>query len=35
MPNSFIPRDWQDRLFRQYQTNPKKDYLVEACTSAG
>ena len=35
MLNSFVPRDWQDRFVRQYQTNPQKNYLLEACTSAG
>lgn len=35
MPKEFVPRDWQDRFVRDYQTNPKKNFLVEACTSAG
>lgn len=35
MPKGFIPRDWQDRFVRDYQTNPKKNFLAEACTSAG
>ena len=35
MPKEFVPRDWQDRFVRDYQTNPKKNFLMEACTSAG
>lgn len=35
MPKNFVPRDWQERFVRAYQTNPKKNFLVEACTSAG
>ena len=35
MTNSFRPRDWQDRMVREYQTNLKNNFLVEACTSAG
>ena len=31
----FEPRDWQDRFVREYQTNTKKNSLLEACTSAG
>ena len=31
----FEPRDWQDRFVREYQTNTKKNFLLEACTSAG
>lgn len=33
--SSFQPRDWQDRLVREYQTHTKKNFLLEACTSAG
>ena len=34
--NSFQPRDWQNRLIiEEYQTNIKKNFLLEACTSAG
>jgi superfamily II DNA or RNA helicase len=35
MPERFVPRDWQDRFVREYQTNPKKNFLVEACTASG
>ena len=35
MSNSFVPRDWQERFVREYQTNTKKNFLLEACTSAG
>ena len=35
MTNSFIPRRWQASLVRDYQTKGKKNYLVEACVSAG
>ena len=35
MSSPFIPRDWQERFVRQYQTNPKKNILLEACTAAG
>lgn len=35
MTNSFTPRDWQDRFVREYQTNAVKNFLLEACTSAG
>lgn len=35
MSHLFIPRDWQERFVRQYQANPKKNTLLEACTSAG
>lgn len=35
MASNFSPRDWQDRFVRDYQTQLKKNFLVEACTSAG
>jgi superfamily II DNA or RNA helicase len=35
MPERFVPRDWQERFARAYQTNLKKNFLLEACTSAG
>ncbi|WP_013320675.1 DEAD/DEAH box helicase [Gloeothece verrucosa] len=35
MGHPFIPRDWQERFVRQYQTNPKKNTLLEGCTAAG
>lgn len=35
MSNSFVPRDWQERFVREYQTKTKKNFLLEACTSAG
>ncbi|WP_414549234.1 DEAD/DEAH box helicase [Anabaena sp. CCY 0017] len=35
MPEAFAPRDWQERFVRAYQTNLKKNFLLEACTSAG
>ncbi|OCQ99345.1 hypothetical protein BCD64_12420 [Nostoc sp. MBR 210] len=35
MPEGFAPRDWQERFVRAYQTNLKKNFLLEACTSAG
>jgi superfamily II DNA or RNA helicase len=35
MPQEFIPRDWQDRFVREYQTNTKKNFLLEGCVSAG
>ena len=35
MPLCFVPRDWQERFVRAYQTNLKKNYLLEACTSGG
>lgn len=35
MPKRFVPRDWQERFARAYQTNIKKNFLLEACTSAG
>ncbi|MFM6453824.1 MAG: DEAD/DEAH box helicase, partial [Planktothrix sp.] len=35
MSHLFNPRDWQERFVRQYQANPKKNTLLEACTSAG
>ncbi|MEH1771822.1 DEAD/DEAH box helicase [Nostoc sp.] len=35
MPLCFAPRDWQERFVRAYQTNLKKNFLLEACTSAG
>jgi len=35
MPEEFVPRDWQDRFARAYQTNLKRNFLLEACTSAG
>ncbi|NEQ68157.1 MAG: DEAD/DEAH box helicase family protein [Symploca sp. SIO2D2] len=35
MSQNFVPRDWQERFVREYQTNPKKNFLVEACTSSG
>ncbi|HBQ99298.1 MAG TPA: hypothetical protein DD761_12420 [Cyanobacteria bacterium UBA11691] len=35
MAAKFVPRDWQDRFVRDYQTNLKKNFLLEACTSAG
>lgn len=35
MPQGFPPRDWQERFLRDYQTNLKKNFLLEACTSAG
>jgi superfamily II DNA or RNA helicase len=31
----FQPRDWQDRAARAFQTDLKKNYLLEACISAG
>jgi superfamily II DNA or RNA helicase len=31
----FQPRDWQDYCLRAYQTDLKKNYLVEACIAAG
>ncbi|MEC4813045.1 MAG: DEAD/DEAH box helicase family protein [Scytonema sp. PMC 1069.18] len=35
MSKKFVPRDWQDRKVRAYQINLKKNFLLEACTSAG
>ncbi|MDJ0743709.1 MAG: hypothetical protein QNJ32_10140 [Xenococcaceae cyanobacterium MO_167.B27] len=35
MVNPFTPRDWQERFVRDYQTNTQKNFLLEACTSAG
>lgn len=35
MTEVFVPRDWQERFVRAYQTNLKKNFLLEACTSAG
>jgi superfamily II DNA or RNA helicase len=35
MPQEFVPRDWQERFARAYQTNLKKNFLLEACTAAG
>ncbi|MEH2339243.1 DEAD/DEAH box helicase [Nostoc sp.] len=35
MPSCFLLRDWQERFVRAYQTNLKKNFLLEACTSAG
>jgi superfamily II DNA or RNA helicase len=35
MSNPFIPRDWQERFARAYQTNLKKNFLLEVCTSGG
>jgi superfamily II DNA or RNA helicase len=35
MSATFIPRDWQERFVRHYQTNLKSNFLLEACTSAG
>ena len=35
MPEEFVPRDWQKRFVRTYQTNRKKNFLLEACISAG
>jgi superfamily II DNA or RNA helicase len=35
MPQKFVPRDWQDRFVREYQTNTKKNFLLEGCVSAG
>lgn len=35
MPQEFTPRDWQERFIREYQTSPKRNFLLEACTSAG
>jgi superfamily II DNA or RNA helicase len=35
MPLCFAPRDWQERFVRAYQTSLKKNFLLEACTSAG
>ena len=35
MTERFEPRDWQERFARAYQTNLKKNFLLEACTSAG
>lgn len=35
MPQEFRARDWQDRFIREYQTNLKVNFLLEACTSAG
>lgn len=35
MSKNFTPRDWQERFVREYQTNTKKNFLLEACTSAG
>ncbi len=32
---AFIPRDWQTRFVREYQEKRKRNFLVEACTSAG
>lgn len=35
MPEGFMPRDWQERFVRAYQTNLKKNFLLEACIAAG
>ena len=35
MPEAFVPRYWQERFVREYQTNRKKNFLLEACISAG
>ncbi|MEH1964775.1 MAG: DEAD/DEAH box helicase family protein [Nostoc sp.] len=35
MSSYFLPRDWQERFVRAYQTNLKKNFLLEACTAAG
>jgi superfamily II DNA or RNA helicase len=35
MPKVFEPREWQERFVRAYQTNSKKNFLLEACISAG
>ena len=35
MPKAFEPRKWQERFVRAYQTNGKKNFLLEACISAG
>lgn len=37
MTNSFVPRDWQERFVREYQSkiSTNKNFLLEACTSAG
>ena len=35
MSQEFLPRDWQDRFVREYQTNTIKNFLLEGCTSAG
>ncbi|NEQ11906.1 MAG: DEAD/DEAH box helicase family protein, partial [Moorea sp. SIO4E2] len=35
MSQNFVPRDWQERFVREYQTNPERNFLVEACTSSG
>jgi len=32
---AFIPRDWQTEFVREYQEKRKRNFLVEACTSAG
>ena len=33
MSQEFLPRDWQDRFVREYQTNTIKNFLLEGCTS--
>ncbi|AFZ36868.1 hypothetical protein Sta7437_3362 [Stanieria cyanosphaera PCC 7437] len=35
MINLFVARKWQKRCLRDYQTKAKKNYLLEACVSAG
>lgn len=35
MNKKFEPRRWQIRFIEEYQANPKKNILLEACTSAG
>ncbi len=35
MSYPFVPRDWQERFVREYQTNTPKNFLLEGCTSAG
>lgn len=35
MSERFVPRDWQERFVRAYQTNLKKNFLLEACIAAG
>lgn len=35
MTNSFVPRNWQKRFIQEYKNNPKNNFLLEACTSAG
>jgi superfamily II DNA or RNA helicase len=35
MAYPFVPRKWQEMFVRDYQTKGQKNYLLEACTSAG